>query len=59
MVNSVDYLLKPIKSEELERAIQEFSNWTKTEIAKYLSRLVHLVSEQRYKNRLYGLKTAC
>jgi len=51
-VNSVDYLLKPIKSEELERAILKFSNRTKTEIAKYLSGLAHLVPEQRYKNKL-------
>ena len=51
-VNSVDYLLKPIKSEELERAIQKFSKWTRTDITKYLSGLAQLPRMSRYRDKL-------
>lgn len=52
-VNSVDYLLKPIKSEELERALQKFEKRTQAEILKYLSRLTQLAPAQpRYKDRI-------
>lgn len=52
-VNSIDYLLKPIKSEELERALQKFGKWTQAEVLKYLSRLTQLVpTPQRYKDRI-------
>jgi DNA-binding LytR/AlgR family response regulator len=51
-VNSVDYLLKPIKSEELERAIQKFSKWTKTDIATYLSKIAQFIPAPRYRDKL-------
>ena len=51
-VNSVDYLLKPIKSEELERAIHKFSKWTSTDVAKYLSGLMQLTPTQRYRDKI-------
>lgn len=52
-VNSVDYLLKPIKSEELERALQKFEKRTQAEVLKYLSRLTQLAPAQsRYKDRI-------
>jgi len=51
-VNSVDYLLKPIKSEELERSLQKFSKWTRTEVVQYLSRLTDLSPSPRYKDKL-------
>jgi len=38
-VNSIDYLLKPVKSEELERAINKFSKLTRQDVNKYLSKL--------------------
>lgn len=51
-VNSVDYLLKPIKPEELERALQKFRKWTQTEVLEYLSRMTQLVpTQQRYRDR--------
>lgn len=50
--NSVDYLLKPIKSEELERALNKFRKWTRTEVVEYLSRLTQLVPTKRYKEKL-------
>ena len=51
-VNSVDYLLKPIKPEELKRSLQKLSKWTRTDITAYLSRLVQLAPKPRYKDKL-------
>lgn len=52
-VNSVDYLLKSIKPEELERALLKFGKWTQAEMLKYLSRLTQLMpTQQRYKDRI-------
>ncbi len=51
-LNSVDYLLKPIKSEELERALHKFEKWTRKELDDYLSRLTRLVPQPRYKDKL-------
>jgi DNA-binding LytR/AlgR family response regulator len=51
-VNSVDYLLKPIKSEELEQAIHKFSKWTRTDITEYLLRLTQLAPATRYKDKI-------
>lgn len=52
-VNSVDYLLKPIKSDELERALQKFGKRTQAEVLKYLSSLTQLIpQQQRYKDRI-------
>lgn len=50
-VNSVDYLLKPIKSEELKRALHKFNKWTHMEVNQYLSRLVQLTPTPRYKDK--------
>jgi DNA-binding LytR/AlgR family response regulator len=49
-VNSIDYLLKPIKTEELERALIKFSKWTHTEALQYLSQLAKL--RPRYRDKL-------
>lgn len=51
-VNSIDYLLKPIKTEELERAIQKFKKWTQPEMDEYLSRLAQLIPTKRYKEKM-------
>lgn len=51
-LNSVDYLLKPIKSEELERSLHKFSRWTRKDILEYLSRLPQLAPQPRYNNKL-------
>jgi len=49
--NSVDYLLKPIKSEQLERALGKFKKWTRSDVVEYLSRLTQLTPTPRYKNK--------
>lgn len=51
-VNSIDYLLKPIKSEELARSLHKFSKWTRTEVVQYLSRLTQLTPVPQYKDKL-------
>lgn len=51
-VNSIDYLLKPIKPEELKRAIQKFRKRTKPEMSEYLTRIMHLIPNKRYKEKI-------
>lgn len=51
-VNSIDYLLKPIKAEELERALNKFSKWTRMDIMQYLAQLSQLSFAPRYKDKL-------
>lgn len=51
-VNSVDYLLKPIKTEELERALHKFSKCTQKDVLEYLSRLTQLAPKYQYNNKM-------
>jgi two-component system, LytTR family, response regulator LytT len=51
-VNSIDYLLKPIKVEDLKRAIEKFKKWTRQDILQYLSQLTQLSPVPRYKDKL-------
>ena len=41
-VNSVDYLLKPIKTSELERALNKFKRWTQNDVMDYLQRMMKM-----------------
>ena len=49
--NSIDYLLKPIKPEELKRAIDKFKKQSRNEVVDYLERLTQL-SPTRYKDKI-------
>jgi len=51
-LNSVDYLLKPIKADELRRALVKFSKWTRTEVVQYLSQMNKLAPTPKYKDKL-------
>jgi DNA-binding LytR/AlgR family response regulator len=51
-VNSIDYLLKPIKAEELERAFAKFSKLTNTEMMQYLTQMSRLNISNRYKDKM-------
>lgn len=51
-VNSIDYLLKPIKPEDLRRALDKFRQRTPVELMKYLSQLNTLSDKSRYSGRL-------
>ena len=51
-VNSVDYLLKPVKKEELQRALDKFKRWTQTDVTQFLAKLSRLNITTRYKDKL-------
>lgn len=51
-VNSIDYLLKPIKPEELKRAIEKFRRWTQQDVMKYISQLAQFTPSPRYNDKL-------
>lgn len=51
-VNSIDYLLKPIKSEELKRALHKFTKWSQTDVIQYLSRLTQLAPAPSYREKI-------
>jgi DNA-binding LytR/AlgR family response regulator len=51
-VNSIDYLLKPIKVEELRQALEKFKKWTRQDIAQYISHLIQLQPLSKRKDKL-------
>ena len=51
-VNSIDYLLKPIKQEELDRAIQKFKKLTQPDLSEYLTRIAQLAPTKLYKEKI-------
>lgn len=53
-VNSIDYLLKPIKKGELERALTKFGKYTQTDLLHYLNQLTQLApaSTPQYNEKL-------
>lgn len=51
-VNSIDYLLKPVKVEDLQRALDKFKRWTRQDILKYLSQLTQIAPFSKYKDKL-------
>lgn len=51
-VNSIDYLLKPIKTIELERSLQKFTKLSRTNILEYLSKVNQLAPTPRFTNKL-------
>lgn len=51
-VNSIDYLLKPVKTTELQRALTKFSKWSPVDIVAYLSKVSQLTGSKRYKDKI-------
>ena len=51
-VNSIDYLLKPIKVDELKHAFAKFSKLTHSEMMQYLSHMSKFNIPNRYKDKL-------
>lgn len=51
-VNSIDYLLKPIKINELDRALQKLGKWKRKEVREYLARMAQASSQLHYKDRI-------
>ena len=44
-VNSIDYLLKPIKTVELTRALEKFKKWSNNDVIAYLEHMMKLHPE--------------
>lgn len=55
-VNSIDYILKPIKQEDLERAVAKFSSLTHIAQADYSRRVSQMVEQSRAKRVLVHIK---
>lgn len=51
-VNSIEYLLKPIKAKDVRRAIEKFHILSKIDLAAYLGRMGALTPEPRWQSRL-------
>lgn len=52
-VNSIDYLLKPIKEDDLKRALSKFTKLSNPDILAYLSRMALLQEDRKsYQDRL-------
>ena len=51
-VNSIDYLLKPIKQTDLERAFEKFKRLTASDLNSYISRINQLTEKPKYQSRI-------
>ena len=51
-VNSIDYLLKPVKAAEVKRAVEKYRRIDRYDISRYLSRLTELSPSKRGKERI-------
>jgi two-component system, LytTR family, response regulator LytT len=51
-VNSIDYLLKPIKVEDMKRALDKFNKLSRQDVLKYLSQLAQFSPSPRYKDKI-------
>jgi len=51
-VNSNDYLLKPIKTSELQRSLVKFSRWSSNDIVAYLSKIAKMTGSKRYNDKI-------
>lgn len=51
-VNSIDYLLKPIKEDDLEKAIEKFKKLSRQDVMEYLSQLTSLAPTPTYNDKL-------
>jgi len=51
-VNSIDYLLKPIKSDDLKRAVEKYRRLTPVELLSYLTSLSTLSNGNHYPSRM-------
>ncbi|MGB7785072.1 MAG: LytTR family DNA-binding domain-containing protein [Salinimicrobium sp.] len=56
-VNSVDYLLKPIKKEELENAIRKYENLKQNSLSEELQNIQNLISGKSEKKSRFMVKS--
>jgi two-component system response regulator LytT len=51
-VNSIDYLLKPIKTSELQRALAKFNKLSAPDVLDYLNKISNLSATKGYKDKV-------
>ena len=51
-VNSIDYLLKPIKTEDMKRALEKFKKLSRQDVLKYLAQLTEFSPLPKYKDKI-------
>lgn len=54
-VNSIGYLLKPIKTADLSRALEKYNRWSRTDVLEYLQKMMALkpaTTSSNYRNSL-------
>lgn len=51
-VNSIDYLLKPIKTDDLKRALEKFRKLSRQDVLKYLTQLSQLAPKQAFRDKI-------
>jgi two-component system, LytTR family, response regulator LytT len=51
-VNSIDYLLKPVRAEDMRRAIAKFRKLTRHDIMKYISQVAMLAPDRQFKDKI-------
>ena len=51
-VTSIDYLIKPLKQSDLERALEKFRRLTASDISNYISRINQLTEKPKYQSRI-------
>src|SRR5699024_8360013 len=51
-VNSIDYLLKPVKAAEVRRSVEKYRRLDRSDISRNLSRLTELSPSKRGKERI-------
>lgn len=51
-VNSIDYLLKPIKAADVKRAVEKYRRFSQTEISQYIARLTKFSTDKQFKDRI-------
>lgn len=51
-MNSIDYLLKPVKVEDVEHALEKYSKLTRQDLLQYLAQLTQLKPAPKYKDKL-------
>ena len=51
-VNSIDYLLTPVKEDDMRRALTKFSKWGRPDISQYLSQIAQMVSKPNYSDKI-------
>ena len=51
-VNSIDYLLKPVKVGDIRHALDKYSKLTRQDLVQYLSQLTQLAAPPKYQDRL-------